>query len=117
MTTDPKYPIGKYELKPYSEATKKEWINALRHLPTDVEMAVLNLDQVHLETPYRDGGWTVQQLVHHIADSHMNKDIFQIGLLHFFYFFKSTFYQLIYQLIRRIDTNYFTTIYNRNSIT
>ena len=49
MTTDPKYPIGKYELKPYSEATKNEWINALRHLPKDVEMAVLNLDQVHLE--------------------------------------------------------------------
>lgn len=81
MTTDPRYPIGKYELKPYSEATKNEWINDLRHLPTDVEMAVLNLDKAQLETPYREGGWTVQQLVHHIADSHMNAFArFKLGL-------------------------------------
>jgi uncharacterized damage-inducible protein DinB len=68
-------------MKPYSEATKNEWINAIRHLPKDVEMAVLNLDKVHLDTPYREGGWTVQQLVHHIADSHMNAfSRFKLGL-------------------------------------
>lgn len=69
---DPKYPIGKYELAPFSQAQKAKWISDLRHLPKDLEMAVQNLDKVQLDTPYREGGWLVQQLVHHIADSHMN---------------------------------------------
>ncbi|MEY3874792.1 MAG: hypothetical protein RL363_1513, partial [Bacteroidota bacterium] len=70
--TDPKYPIGKFELAPFSQAQKAKWISDLRHLPKDLEMAVQNLDKVQLDTPYREGGWMIQQLVHHIADSHMN---------------------------------------------
>ena len=72
MTLDPRYPIGKYQVAPYSDAQKVLWISDLRHLPKDLEMAVQNLDKAQLDTPYREGGWKVQQLVHHIADSHMN---------------------------------------------
>ncbi len=70
--TDPRYPIGKYEPKPYSESLKLEWLNSLRQLPTELEYAIQNLDAQHLQSPYREGGWTIQQLVHHVADSHMN---------------------------------------------
>ena len=81
MTTDPRYPIGKYEPQPYSEQQKKEWLADIQFLPDEVERAILNLDAAQLQTPYRDGGWTVQQLVHHIADSHMNAFIrFRLGL-------------------------------------
>ncbi len=80
-SVDPRYPVGKYETKPYSEAQKKEWINEIRFLPQSLENALLNLDEAQLLTPYRDGGWTVQQLVHHVADSHMNAYCrFKLGL-------------------------------------
>ena len=81
MTKDPRYPIGKYETAPYSEAQKNKWLNDLRHLPKDLEMAIQNLDEAQIQTPYREGGWKVQQLVHHIADSHMNAFArFKLGL-------------------------------------
>ncbi len=81
MTTDPRYPIGKYQPQPYSEEQKKEWLADIQFLPEEVERAILNLDAAQLHTPYREGGWTVQQLVHHIADSHMNAYIrFRLGL-------------------------------------
>ncbi|BFG69890.1 bacillithiol transferase BstA [Sediminibacterium sp. KACHI17] len=81
MTKDPRYPIGKFEPKPFSEQQKKEWLADIQFLPEEVERAVLNLDAAQIQTPYRDGGWTVQQLVHHIADSHMNAYIrFRLGL-------------------------------------
>lgn len=72
MTTDLRYPIGHYEPQPYSEVQKNQWLNDLAQLPNMVEAAVLNLDEAQLHTPYRDGGWTVQEVVHHIADSHIN---------------------------------------------
>lgn len=78
---DPRYPIGKFQPKPYSEEQKKEWLNDLRFLPGLLENSILNLDEAQLETPYRDGGWTVKQLIHHVADSHMNAYIrFKLGL-------------------------------------
>jgi uncharacterized damage-inducible protein DinB len=70
--TDPRYPIGKYEAKPFSIPQKVEWLADLKFLPAQLENAILNLDQAQLHTPYRDGGWTIHQLVHHMADSHMN---------------------------------------------
>ena len=70
--TDPRYPIGRYEPQAYSEELKKEWLNNIRRLPAQLESAIQNLDAEHLNSPYREGGWTIQQLVHHIADSHMN---------------------------------------------
>lgn len=72
MSEDLRYPIGKFLQKPFSEKQKKEWLLDLKFLPSELELAVQNLDEAQLQTPYRDGGWTVHQLVHHIADSHMN---------------------------------------------
>lgn len=69
---DLRYPIGQYEPKPFSEAQKEEWLADVRFLPQAIEHAVTNLDEAQLQTPYREGGWTVHQLVHHVADSHIN---------------------------------------------
>lgn len=79
--TDPKYPIGKYQPQPFSETQKQEWLNNIRVLPTELEYAILNLDSAQLDSPYREGGWTIHQLVHHVADSHMNAYIrFKLAL-------------------------------------
>lgn len=69
---DPKYPIGQFEQKPFSIDQKIEWIADIKFLPVNLENAILNLDENQLHTPYREGGWTIHQLVHHVADSHMN---------------------------------------------
>ena len=67
-----KYPIGLYEPQLFSETQKNKWIIDVAQLPQQLEASLLNLDEAQLHTPYRPGGWTVQQLVHHIADSHIN---------------------------------------------
>lgn len=78
--SDQRYPIGQYEPQPFSEGQKEAWLADIRFLPNAVEAAIHNLDEGQLHTPYRDGGWTVHQLVHHIADSHMNGYIrFKLG--------------------------------------
>ena len=69
---DPRYPIGDYEAKPFSIPQKVEWLADIKFLPVQLESSVLNLDEQQLHTPYREGGWTVHQLVHHVADSHIN---------------------------------------------
>jgi uncharacterized damage-inducible protein DinB len=80
-TPDLRYPIGRYEPRSYSEHQKQEWLNDIKFLPQSVENAILNLDEAQLQTPYREGGWTVQQLVHHVADSHLNAYCrFKLGL-------------------------------------
>src|ERR1700750_135808 len=71
-TKDPRYPVGKYQTAPFSESQKQEWLNSIKFLPLEIEHAVLNLDEEQLKTPYRDGGWTAHQVVHHVADSHLN---------------------------------------------
>ena len=71
-TIDPRYPIGQYEPQIYSSIIKDEWIGDIKFLPLLMEKAVQNLDKHQLNTPYREGGWTVHQLVHHVADSHVN---------------------------------------------
>lgn len=78
---DPRYPIGKYEPQPYSEQQRKSWINDIKFLPGSIENAIINLDAAELDTPYREGGWKINQLIHHVADSHMNAYIrFKLGL-------------------------------------
>lgn len=72
MTQDPRYPIGSYEAQPFSQTLKNKWLQDIEQLPERLEYAVINLDATQLQTPYRDGGWTIHQLVHHIADSHIN---------------------------------------------
>ena len=81
MTTDLKYPIGKYIVQPFSEKLLAEWLTDIKNLPQHLENAILNLDETQLNTPYREGGWIVKQLIHHVADSHMNAYIrFKLGL-------------------------------------
>ncbi len=78
---DPRYPIGKFEPQPFSKEQLQKWIDDIKFLPQSLENAILNLDDEQLQTPYRDGGWTVQQVVHHVADSHMNAYIrFKLAL-------------------------------------
>lgn len=78
---DPRYPIGKYEPQPFSQQLKDSWIADIEFLPAELENSILNLDEQQLDTPYRNEGWTLRQVVHHVADSHMNALIrFKLGL-------------------------------------
>ncbi len=70
--TDLRYPIGKFSSQPYTSKLHQDWLNDIRYLPQLLEHAILNLDEPQLQTPYREGGWTLHQVVHHVADSHMN---------------------------------------------
>ncbi|MEO0338587.1 MAG: YfiT family bacillithiol transferase [Bacteroidota bacterium] len=75
MTNDTNlsFPIGPYKVPhPITETHLQEWIQTIRAFPNKLEAAVTGLSDEQLDTPYRPGGWTVRQLVHHIADSHMN---------------------------------------------
>ncbi|MGX5816814.1 YfiT family bacillithiol transferase [Chitinophaga lutea] len=70
---DLRYPIGRFQ--PPALVTpdmRKRFINDIRHLPSLLELAIQGLDEHQLQTPYRPGGWTVAQVVHHLADSHLN---------------------------------------------
>jgi hypothetical protein len=53
-------------------AERTECINRIQFLPERLRGATQNLTEAHLDTPYREGGWTVRQVVHHVADSHLN---------------------------------------------
>jgi len=76
-----KYPIGKFIEQPFSINQLNDWLMDIQSLPQLIEFAITNLDESQLATPYREGGWTVKQLVHHVADSHMNAYIrFKLGL-------------------------------------
>jgi uncharacterized damage-inducible protein DinB len=80
MNEDLKYPIGQYQVQPFSESLKEEWMTDIKFFPNVLESLVQDLDEEQLNTPYREGGWTVHQLVHHMADSHMNAYIrFKLG--------------------------------------
>jgi hypothetical protein len=71
--TDLRYPIGKYTAQPsHTKAETLAAIEEIRLLPLKLEAAVASLTDDQLDTPYREGGWTVRQVVHHVADSHMN---------------------------------------------
>ena len=81
MTTDIRYPIGKYQLVDFSSAEKESRLADILFLPRLLEFAVLNLDEPQLHVPYREEGWTINQIVHHVADSHMNAFIrFKLGM-------------------------------------
>jgi hypothetical protein len=72
-TKDPRYPVGRFQHPDAITTDDVQYaIFTLGNLPTNLSNATKGLDPGQLDTPYRDGGWTVRQLVHHIADSHMN---------------------------------------------
>ena len=73
MTEDLKYPIGKFQWEDnLSDERRKKLIDQIAELPAKFRDAVKGFDEKKFDTPYREGGWTVRQLVHHVADSHMN---------------------------------------------
>ena len=77
-----KYPIGKFQLPTnIDSASIDEAIDTLKLFPSQIFTAVSPLSPKQLDTPYRPGGWTVRQLIHHCADSHMNAFIrFKLAL-------------------------------------
>lgn len=73
------YPIGEFDLANFT--SREANLQTIRELPSKVAAAVEGLSDEQLDTPYRPGGWTVRQTVHHIADSHMNSQIrFKLAL-------------------------------------
>lgn len=73
MTEDLRYPVGKFTMPTeWAASTLAEWRTNLAELPAKMRAAVAGLSDAQLDTPYRDGGWTVRQTVHHVADSHIN---------------------------------------------
>ena len=70
---DPRYPIGQYT--PPQEATpalRQQAIDSIAGTPAKLKAALSGLHDTQLDTPYRDGGWTVRQVAHHVPDSHLN---------------------------------------------
>jgi uncharacterized damage-inducible protein DinB len=77
-----RYPIGRF--RPPAETgvrARRAQIDSLRALPERLREAVSGMSPAQLDTPYREGGWTLRQLVHHVADSHANAYIrFKLAL-------------------------------------
>lgn len=71
--TDLRYPIGKFERRDSLTAPdRRSLIDTIAAAPQRMREAVRGLDEAQFDTPYREGGWTVRQVVHHVPDSHMN---------------------------------------------
>ena len=71
--TDPRYPIGPFALEgEITPARREGWIAELAEVPASLRAAAHGLTEAQFDTPYRDGGWTVRQVIHHIPDSHLN---------------------------------------------
>ena len=72
-TEDLRYPVGKWDRQPANNAAAvAAAIETIEAMPARLRAAVAGLDDAQLDTPYRPGGWTVRQVVHHVADSHIN---------------------------------------------
>ena len=68
-----RYPLGRFERRPaLSREERRAAIDDLAAFPARLRAAVEDLDNPRLDTPYRPGGWTVRQVVHHVPDSHVN---------------------------------------------
>lgn len=75
MLTDEqkKYPTGKFNPPAsYTAEDISAWLNDIRELPGKLKLSVAHMNDQRLDTPYRQDGWTIRQVVHHLADSHMN---------------------------------------------
>jgi hypothetical protein len=72
---DPRYPVGPFQRPSASAVTStdlQQWIRQIASFPADLRQASQGLSDAQLDTPYREGGWTVRQLIHHVADSHLH---------------------------------------------
>lgn len=68
-----RFPVGKYQRPDHYNALEiKEWIHNIEHFPGQLEEVLKQVNQESLQWRYRPGGWNIQQVVHHCADSHMN---------------------------------------------
>ncbi len=74
---DPRYPIGKFEVSPdgVKIAERTQAIAEIAALPAQLAAAIAGWNGARLDRPYREGGWTARQVIHHLADSHMNSYI------------------------------------------
>jgi uncharacterized damage-inducible protein DinB len=71
--SDPRFPVEKFSYSgPLSTAEKKQCIDNIEQAPGLFSQAVRGLTDAQLDTPYREGGWTVRQVIHHVPDSHVN---------------------------------------------
>src|SRR5256885_6608863 len=77
-----RYPIGKFTPDPDVTAEKrKAWIEVIAQTPWKLRATIAGWRDEQLETPYRPDGWTVRQVIHHLADSHMNSFVrFKLAL-------------------------------------
>ncbi|WNQ10286.1 bacillithiol transferase BstA [Paenibacillus aurantius] len=80
--SDLRYPIGRFQQEePIPPEQLQAWISDIESLPNRLREAAAGLSEEQLDTPYRPGGWTVRQVIHHVADSHMNSFIrFKLAL-------------------------------------
>ncbi len=73
MDADLRYPLGRFDVHaPLPDGGRAALIESLASVPARLREAVRSLTEAQLDTPYREGGWTVRQLVHHVPESHMN---------------------------------------------
>ena len=81
-TVDLSYPVGRFEKETNITTERRQsLIDGIAKLPVDLRAAVNGLSDPQLDTPYRPGGWTVRQVIHHVPDSHMNAYIrFKLAL-------------------------------------
>jgi uncharacterized damage-inducible protein DinB len=71
--TDPRYPIGKWDRRDtLTPGERAAMIAQIGEVPARMRTAIAGLDEAQLDTPYREGGWTVRQVIHHVPDSHLN---------------------------------------------
>ena len=71
--TDLRYPIGRFAFDgAATPALREQWIGEVAEAPAQLRAAIQGLSEAQFDTPYRDGGWTVRQVVHHVPDSHLN---------------------------------------------
>jgi uncharacterized damage-inducible protein DinB len=79
---DPRYPVGNFEPPAHVDVEDRaRYIREIERLPAQMRAAVAGLHDAQLDTPYRDGGWTIRQVVHHLPDSHMNSYVrFRLAL-------------------------------------
>jgi hypothetical protein len=69
---DTRYPVGPYASPTrFTSEDRVAWIREIELMPVHLRAAIAGLTDTQLDTPYREGGWTVRQVVHHVGDSHM----------------------------------------------
>jgi uncharacterized damage-inducible protein DinB len=81
MSEDLRFPVGKFEEVTVTKELRKQFIKTIEDLPKQLRAACSDLSEEQLETQYRPDGWTIKQVVHHVADSHAQSlSRFKLGL-------------------------------------